>query len=115
VVAKIAGLAIREVDGVHALAPQDAGQAIAKVARDLGVAEYRKLGVRVEVGKIEAAVDARIITDYGRSIPEIAEGIRKNVKGRITAMTGLQLKELNIEVVDLYFGDGDEPESTRVQ
>jgi uncharacterized alkaline shock family protein YloU len=103
VVAKIAGLAVREVKGVHALVPFGTSQSLAKAARSIQGKEYRDLGVHAEVGKTEAAVDCRIIADYGVSIPEIASTIRDNVTDRIGEMTGLKVTEVNIEVVDLYF------------
>ncbi len=109
VVAKIAGLAIREVEGVHSLVPVGAGQAIGNLARSVAGGEFRDLGVSVEVGQVEATVDARIVTDYGGSIPDIATAIRTNVQRRIVEMTGLRVKEINLEVVDLWF---DEPTST---
>lgn len=118
VVAKIAGLAVREVEGVHALVPFGAGQAITNLAKGLRGTESRDLGVRVEVGKVEAAVDVRIIVDYGASIPAVATAIRKSVTARVSAMTGLKTKEINLEVVDLWFPDDDakpEPAPTRVQ
>lgn len=115
VVAKIAGLAIREVKGVHGLVPYGTGQAITNLARSVTGAEQRDLGVSVEVGTVEAAVDARIVSDYGASIPRIAADARRNVGMRIEEMTGLKLKELNLEVVDLWFDDGDVPTAARVQ
>ncbi len=105
VVAKIAGLAIREVAGVHALVPYGTTQALTNLAKSIAGDDFRDLGVRVEVGKVEAAIDTRIVTEYGVSIPGIGEAIRKNVADRIGAMTGLKVKELNIQVVDLYFED----------
>ncbi len=106
VVAKIAGLAVREVPGVHSLVPWGAGQRLSSMAKSIRGTEMKDLGVRVEVGTVECAVDARIITEYGASIPKISDQIRGNVIERVKSMTGLVVKELNITVVDLYF---DEP------
>ncbi len=103
VVAKIAGLAVREIEGVHDLVPFGASQTIQSIAQQFRGDEKRDIGVRVEVGKVETAIDIRVITDYGKSIPEIAEQVRTNVTQRIHLMTGLRVKEVNIEVVDLYF------------
>jgi uncharacterized alkaline shock family protein YloU len=112
VVAKIAGLAVREVSGVHALVPFGTSQSLAKAARTIQGKEYRDLGVHAEVGHTEAAVDCRIIADYGVSIPEIASTIRDNVTARIGNMTGLRVTEVNIEVVDLFFPeDAERPQS----
>ena len=112
VVAKIAGLAVREVDGVHELVPFGASQTFSRLADAVVGTDRRDMGVRVEVGKVEAAVDVRIVTDYGVSIPKVAAAIRKNVKTRIETMTGLELKEINIDVLDLFFAEaskGAEP------
>lgn len=118
VVAKIAGIAVREIEGVRRLVPFGAGQQVSSVARSLTGTDMRDLGVRVEVGTKEAAVDVRIVTDYGISIPSVAEAVRQNVSSRIEEMTGLHVIEVNIDVVDLYF-EGEEEEGpappTRVQ
>lgn len=103
VVAKIAGLAVREVHGVSALVPFGTGQALSNLASAVTGNEKRNLGVHVDVGQVEAAVDVRIVTDYGMSIPEIANQIRTNVRTRIHDMTGLRVTEVNIDVVDLSF------------
>ncbi|MEC9399245.1 MAG: Asp23/Gls24 family envelope stress response protein [Myxococcota bacterium] len=110
VVAKIAGLAIREVEGVHALVPFGAGQTLSSVAQSLGVSERKDMGVHVEVGSVEAAVDMRIITEFGAPIPHIAEQIRERVSAQILSMTGLRVKEVNIDVVDLFFASDQQPE-----
>lgn len=118
VVAKIAGLAIREVVGVHNLAPFGAGQTLNNLAKSIGGGDFRELGVQVEVGRVEAAVDCRIVAEFGVAIPEVAQSIRENVSSRIGAMTGLKVKEVNIEVVDLYFAEdevAEAPSSSRVQ
>ena len=103
VVAKIAGLAVREIEGVHKLVSYGAGQAVASIASSIRKNDMKELGVHVEVGEKEAAVDVRIVTNYGASIPDVAEAIRKNVSQRIEEMTGLHVVEVNVDVVDLYF------------
>lgn len=117
VIAKIAGLAIREVQGVHALLPYNAGQTITSLATRITKNDMRNLGVSVEVGEVECAVDCRIVTEYGVPIHEIANNIRTSLAKRIKQMTGLVLKEANIEVVDLFFGDDDvvDEENPRVR
>lgn len=66
-------------------------------------ADTRSQGVNVEVGDREAAIDLRLTVDYGVSIPQVAEAVRRNIMGRLEAMTGLIVKEVNIDVADLYF------------
>lgn len=105
VVAKIAGVTVRRTQGVHALVPYGASQSVSAFARRITGTVMRDLGVQVEVGKIQAAVDVRIVTDYGASIVEVANVIRTQVRDNIERMTGLEVVEVNIEVVDLFFAD----------
>lgn len=113
VVAKIAGVAAREVDGVHDLVPLGAGATLAGFAGRLARTDQRTTGVNVEVGQREAAVDLNMRVEYGVSIPQVAEAVRQNIMDRIRAMTGLTVKEVNINAADLFFPE-EEPQ-TRVQ
>lgn len=107
VVAKIAGLAVREVEGVYRLVSYGAGQAVASLARSITRSDVKDLGIQVEVGQKEAAIDVKIVTEYGYSIPSIAESIRKNLDHRVHEMTGLNVVDINIEVMDLYFPEDE--------
>jgi len=110
VVAKIAGLAVREVPGVHSLVASGLRQTVASLARTVARREDRDSGVAVEVGEKQAAIDVRISTDYGVHIPAVAAAVRNNVINRVEGMTGLIVKEVNVAVTDLFF-PGEEPES----
>lgn len=113
VVAKIAGAAAREIEGVHDLVPLGAGATIAGLAGRLARADQRSSGVSVEVGQREAAVDLNMRVDYGVNIPQVAEAVRQNIAERVHGMTGLLVKEVNINAADLYFAD--EEIQSRVQ
>jgi uncharacterized alkaline shock family protein YloU len=114
VVAKIAGIAAREIDGVHGLVTQGASGLISGLTTRVGASDARTQGVAVEVGQREAAIDLIIVVIYGVSIPQVAEAVRHNVINRVQAMTGLTVKEVNISVVDLYFADEAPPPEPRV-
>jgi uncharacterized alkaline shock family protein YloU len=102
VVAKIAGLAAREVEGVYSL--QSRGlQRVVGLARSVARQQNRDAGVLVEVGEREAAVDVFLCAEYGVNIPAVAAAVRNNVVNRVETMTGLLVKEVNVEVLDLYF------------
>lgn len=105
VVGKIAGLAIREVAGVHGLVAFGTGEALADLAARFTGSDKRDLGVHVEIGTVECAVDCRIVADYGASLPKVASEIRESVTRRVAEMTGLVTREVNVEIVDLYFGE----------
>jgi uncharacterized alkaline shock family protein YloU len=109
VVAKIAGLAAREVEGVHALVATGLGQTVAGLARAVARQQSQDRGILVEVGEREAAVDVRLSADYGVNLPAVAAAVRNNVIARVEGMTGLIVKEVNVAIIDLYF-PGEEPE-----
>ena len=111
VVAKIAGLAVQEIEGVQRLVPYGPGQTVSSFAKTITRSSMHELGVNVEVGQKEAAIDVRIITTYGASIPAVADGVRRNVSDRIEQMTGLKVVEVNIDVVDLYFPEAEDDQA----
>jgi len=112
VVAKMAGMAAREVAGVHEL-----GKTFRRLVGRVRPGESLTQGVNVEVGKRETAIDLVIVVDYGFSIPAVAQDLRENVIMKIEAGTGLVVKEVNIEVADLFVptGENQEPTVSRVQ
>ncbi|MGI5375500.1 Asp23/Gls24 family envelope stress response protein [Streptomyces sp. CA-251387] len=114
VVAKIAGLAARDVPGVHAMG--------GGFARGMGAMRERvpgaggksvTSGVKVEVGEVQAAVDLEIVVEYGVSIVDVAGDVRENVIAAIERMTGLEVVEVNIAVGDVHVLDEDEEEPER--
>lgn len=115
VVAKIAALATREVSGVAELGGAVSGAISGVMGRITGSSsnEPRTGGVSVEVGETQAAVDLTLKALYPASIHEVADAVRQNVRDRIESMTGLEVVEVNITVVDLLFpGEQTDSEDT---
>ena len=110
VVAKIAGMAAREIPGVHSMGSGTARALGAVRSRIPGQSTQTSAGqgVSVEVGETQAAVDLDLVTDYGQSIVQITDAVRANVINRIEGMTGLQVTEINITVDDLYVEGQDD-------
>jgi len=106
VVSKIAGIATRDVDGVHAVGGGTARAVGALRERIPGARTNHAQGVSVEVGEKQAAVDVDIVADYGVAIADLAAGIRRNVINSVERMTGLQVTEVNVTVHDVYLDDG---------
>lgn len=114
VVAKIAGIAAREVPGVHALGGGAARAVGAIRERIPGGRTNQGQGVAVEVGERQAAVDLQLVAEYGVSIADLAQGIRRNVISAIEGMTSLQVTEVNIDVQDVYLeGDGQDQDQSQ--
>ena len=110
VAAVVAGIAAREIDGVH-----DLGGTTERVVgrvRDVlpGTTVSTTQGIEVEVGERQAAVDVAIVAEYGVAIHQLAGAIRRNVITSIEQMTGLEVTEVNVTVHDIHFGDDDDDE-----
>ncbi|WP_410608662.1 Asp23/Gls24 family envelope stress response protein [Amycolatopsis sp. lyj-109] len=109
VVQKIAGLAAREVRGVHDLGGGAARAFGALRDRIPGASAGIGQGVSVEVGEKQAAVDLQVLVEYGVAIAELARSVRRTVVTAIEQMTGLQVVEVNITVTDVHLPGDDEP------
>jgi uncharacterized alkaline shock family protein YloU len=101
VVASIAGLAAREVEGVAGLGKSSVRRALTE--RLAGTGDKAKLGVGVEVGKKEAIVDLSLVIVYGFNIPKIVAEVRKKVASRLMEISGLVAKEINVVVASIEF------------
>jgi uncharacterized alkaline shock family protein YloU len=101
VVSQIAGVAAQEVEKV-----QMGGGTTAAVGGFLqsvtgsSSGNYAR-GVSVEVGEEEAAVDLTMAVEYGYSVPQLTEAVRRNVINRVENLTGLRVTEVNITVNDV--------------
>ncbi|WP_129309843.1 Asp23/Gls24 family envelope stress response protein [Streptomyces sp. L2] len=117
VVEKIAGLAARDVVGVHALGSGLARTFGAVRDRVPGGSKSVTRGVKAEVGEVQTALDLEIVVDYGVSIADVARAVRENVIAAVERMTGLEVVEVNIAVSDVKLPDeeDEEPEPPRIQ
>lgn len=110
VVAKIAGIAARDIEGVYALG-SGAARAFAAVRQRVpGGKPNVAQGVSVEVGEKQCAVDLAIVVDYGVPIAELAAAVRENVISSVERMTALEVVEVNIAVDDIHIEYEDDRE-----
>ncbi|MFF3752336.1 Asp23/Gls24 family envelope stress response protein [Streptomyces sp. NPDC002018] len=117
VVEKIAGMAARDVLGVHAMGSGISRTFGAMRDRVPGGTRSVSRGVKAEVGEVQTALDLEIVVDYGVSITQVAAAVRENVIAAVERMTGLEVVEVNIAVSDVKLPDeeDDEDQDTRVQ
>jgi len=103
VVSKVAGIAAGEVDGIRmgSGASQTASNLLGSITGGSGGSQTQ--GVSVEVGQEEAALDLTLTAEYGKSIPQLAEAVRRNVTNRVENLVGLRVTEVNITVSNVFF------------
>jgi uncharacterized alkaline shock family protein YloU len=117
VVQKVAGLAAREVAGVHALGSGVSRAFGALRERIPGSGTTSTSGVSVEVGEKQTAIDLDLVVEYGARIVDVARAVRRNVITAVEEITALEVIEVNIAVNDIHLPgeDDDQPESSRVE
>ncbi|MEU6180419.1 Asp23/Gls24 family envelope stress response protein [Streptomyces coeruleorubidus] len=108
VVAKIAGMAAREIPEVHNLGGGMTRAFGAVRQRVPGGGTGVTQGVKVEVGERQAAVDLDVVVEYGAAIADTSADIRTNVINAVERMTGLEVVEVNIAVDDVHLPDEED-------
>ncbi|MDH6117405.1 putative alkaline shock family protein YloU [Kitasatospora sp. GAS204A] len=110
VVEKIAGMAAREVPGIHALGSGLARTFGAMRDRVPGGRSSISRGIKAEVGEKQTAIDIALVVEYGVVIPELAATVRRNIILSVERMTGLEVVEVNIAVNDVHLPDEPDEE-----
>jgi uncharacterized alkaline shock family protein YloU len=109
VVSKVAGVASQEVDGIRmgGGGSQAVSGLIGSITGGSG-SGGQTTGVTVEVGEEETAIDLTLTAEYGKSIPQLSEAVRRNVINRVENLVGLKVNEVNIDVTNIYFPQEDQ-------
>ena len=115
VIAKITGIAVREVPGVFAVGG-GAARALGAIRGAIGQADLSQ-GVSVEVGETQVAVDVVIVADYPVSLQKVADDVRAAAYAAIRQLVGMDVTEVNVTIADVHIpGDeNDETVDARVQ
>ncbi|WP_146360128.1 Asp23/Gls24 family envelope stress response protein [Arthrobacter yangruifuii] len=108
VVQKLAGMATREVPGVYAMGNAARRAFSSMTERIPGSQTNVSNGVTVEKGERQAAIDVSIVVEYGFSVVEVSQGIRRNVIRSVENATGLEVLEVNVNVTDVHLPEENE-------
>ena len=87
--------------GTTRIADRVVAKLIARLVLDLP--SVRSLGragraIDVEITGLEVTVDLRLVVSYGRRIPDVAATVRAAIIRRVEALTGLEVRSVNIAV-----------------
>ncbi len=118
VVQKIAGIACREVGGVHAMG-NAARRAFSNLTERIPGSQANVAGgVTVQKGERQCAIEVSVVVEYGVSIVEVSQSIRRNVITAVEHGTGLEVTQVDINVTDVHLPDDDrvvEPTAGRLE
>lgn len=111
VVAKVTGLAVREVPGIHNLGGGVA-RAIGAVRGVVGNSDLTQ-GVTVEVNEEEAIVDAEVVVvaTYPTPLQQLADQVRAAAAGAIAEIIGWKPGTITVTIADVYIASDDESEA----
>ena len=105
VVAKIAGMAARQVPGVYDMG-NVVRRAFSAVTDRIPTGQANVTGgISVHKGETQAAIDVTVVVEYGYSILDVCNSIRDNVIQQVEGTTGLEVVEVNIDVTDIHLPD----------
>lgn len=106
VVAKVAGIAIRDVSGVYALGGGMA-RMVGAVREAVGNTDLAQ-GVSVEVGERQVAADISLVAEYPVPLQELADSVRRAVATAITELVGMEVAEVNVTISDVHVPSDDD-------
>ena len=105
--AKVAGLAIKEIPGVYDLG-NSAARALGALRSKVGASESITQGISVEIGQTQTALDVVLIVEYPYPVHEVADKVREAIFSSVEGLVGLEVTEVNIKVTDVHVPDSDE-------
>lgn len=103
VVAKIAGLAVREVTGVHAVGG-GAARALGAIREALSSTDHSQ-GVSVKVSGSQVTVDLSMVAEYPVPLQQVADDARTAIIDAIQTLVGLEVSEVNVTINDVHLPD----------
>lgn len=105
VVAKVAGIAAREVPGVHALGGS-AARALGAIREALSGADLSP-GVNVTTEDDTASVTISIVVEYPHELQKVASEVRSAVETAIETIVGMQVTSVDVTVKDVHQSTDD--------
>ncbi|MBW9285439.1 Asp23/Gls24 family envelope stress response protein [Enterococcus faecalis] len=111
VIQKIIGISLEKVEGLLTVD----GGFFSNLAGKLVNTDDVTSGVVVEVGEKQVAVDLDIVAEYGKDIYKIYNEMKEIITKEVKNMTGLEVIEVNVNVVDIKTEEQHEEDSVSLQ
>ena len=106
VIAKVAGIAAREVPGVFALGG-GAARALGAIRDAMNSTDLTQ-GISVEVGETQVAVDITIVVEYPLPLQSVANDVRAAIYTAITQLVGMEVTEVKVTITDVHIPSQDD-------
>ena len=106
VIAKVAGIAAREVPGVFALGG-GAARALGAIRDAMNSTDLTQ-GISVEVGETQVAVEITIVVEYPLPLQVVANDVRAAIYRAITDLVGMEVTEVKVTITDVHIPSQDD-------
>jgi uncharacterized alkaline shock family protein YloU len=106
VIAKVAGIAAREVPGVFALGG-GAARALGAIRDAMNNTDLTQ-GISVEVGETQVAVEITIVVEYPLPLQVVANDVRAAIYRAITDLVGMEVTEVKVTITDVHIPSQDD-------
>ncbi len=105
VVATIAAMAAQSIHGIHSVGKTPL----------ISLGSGRGRGVATEIGEKQVAIDLDVVLEYGHDLRQVVGALREQMVGDISKMTGREVVELNVHVIDIKLPEDEpKPKKSRV-
>jgi len=108
VIAVIAGIVSSDIPGIAGMS----GGLVGGIAEKLGRKDLTK-GIKVHVDGDNVTIDMNVIAEYGSSIVESTDKLKKSIRGNVEKTTGLKVQAININVLGINIPGEEEPEDEK--
>ncbi len=102
VIATIASVATKEVEGISGLSLSIADEIASKFVK-----KNSNRAIRVVANDKELTIDISILVKYGIRIPDVSWEVQENVKKSVESMTGLTVGKVNVIISGVNFEEND--------
>ncbi len=108
VIAVITSIITSDVPGVAGMS----GGVVGGIAERLGRKDMTR-GIKVQVDEDKVSVDLNIIVEYGISIVDTTDKLKKEVRSQVEKTTGLKVEAININVLGINLPEEEEEEKEK--
>lgn len=96
VIAVITGIVSSDIPGIAGMS----GGVVGGIAEKLGRKDLTK-GIKVRINEDRVTIDLNVIVDYGATIVEATDKLKKEIRNNVEKSTGLKVEAININVLGI--------------
>jgi len=105
VIAVIASIISSDIPGITDLS----GGVVGGIAERLGRRDMTR-GIKVDVNEDRVSIDLNVIVEYGKSIVESTDKLKKEIRTNVEKTTGLTVEAININVQGINVPEDEKKE-----